>query len=392
VKFLTTLQADLRERQIFPAVVLLAVLAIAIPIVASSVLSKVSTPPPVSSVQAPFTQPKGVKAPAQELAVLNSTTVSSTTRRGAEPNPFREAGSSAASTAAGSGVSSKPSTKTTPAKTTPAKTTPAKTTPAKTTPAKTTPAKTTPAKTTPASTVPKTTTKPASGGSHSTPTTPTQTTPTTGPDSLKSNQAYTVDIDTKDANGVHVLSDLVRLAPLPAAQTPEVIYLGVMAGGKKAAFLFTNAIAVSSKSAGGLTCLPSTSACQIVELSPGQGLSLYPTSNSALIATFTFELVSIGATSYSSADAATAARDAVSTAGETLLPLSSSTALATLTFSSKTGALVHHSAPSEGSTGSTGSTGAGGSSGAGGATGATGATGGGDSVTRAIAFALSPGH
>jgi uncharacterized membrane protein YgcG len=382
VKFLTTLQADLRERQIFPAVVLLAVLAIAIPIVASSVLSKVSTPPPVSSVQAPFTQPKGVKAPARELAVLNSTTVSSTTRRGAEPNPFREAGSSAASTVAGSGVSSKPSTKTTPAKTTPAKTTPAKTTPAKTTPAKTAPA----------STVPKTTTKPASGGSHSTPTTPTQTTPTTGPDSLKSNQAYTVDVDTKDANGVHVLSDLVRLAPLPAAQTPEVIYLGVMAGGKKAAFLFTNAIAVSSKSGGGLTCLPSTSACQIVELSPGQGLSLYPTSNSALIATFTFELVSIGATSYSSADAATAARDAVSTAGETLLPLSSSTALATLTFSSKTGALVHHSAPSEGSTGSTGSTGAGGSSGAGGATGATGATGGGDSVTRAIAFALSPGH
>jgi uncharacterized membrane protein YgcG len=382
VKFLTTLQADLRERQIFPAVVLLAVLAIAIPIVAASALSKVSTPPPVSSVQAPFTQPKGVKAPAQELAVLNSTTVSSTTRRGAEPNPFREAGSSAASPVAGSGVSSKPSTKTTPAKTTPAKTTPAKTTPAKTTPAKTTPAKTTPA-----STVPKTTTKPASGGSHSTP-----TTPTTGPDSLKSNQAYTVDVDTKDANGVHVLSDLVRLAPLPAAQTPEVIYLGVMAGGKKAAFLFTNAIAVSSKSGGGLTCLPSTSACQIVELSPGQGLSLYPTSNSALIATFTFELVSIGATSYSSADAATAARDAVSTAGETLLPLSSSTALATLTFSSKTGALVHHSAPSEGSTGSTGSAGAGGSSGAGGATGATGATGGGDSVTRAIAFALSPGH
>ena len=372
MKFLTTLQADLRERQIFPAVVLLAVLAIAIPIVAASALSKVSTPPPVSSVQAPFTQPKGVKAPAQELAVLNSTTVSSTTRRGAEPNPFREAGSSAASPVAGSGVSSKPSTKTTPAKTTPAKTTPAKTTPAKTTPA---------------STVPKTTTKPASGGSHSTP-----TTPTTGPDSLKSNQAYTVDVDTKDANGVHVLSDLVRLAPLPAAQTPEVIYLGVMAGGKKAAFLFTNAIAVSSKSGGGLTCLPSTSACQIVELSPGQGLSLYPTSNSALIATFTFELVSIGATSYSSADAATAARDAVSTAGETLLPLSSSTALATLTFSSKTGALVHHSAPSEGSTGSTGSAGAGGSSGAGGATGATGATGGGDSVTRAIAFALSPGH
>jgi uncharacterized membrane protein YgcG len=213
----------------------------------------------------------------------------------------------------------------------------------------------------------------------------------TGPASLKSDQAYTVDIDTKDAQGVHTLSDVVRLAPLPAAQSPEVIYLGVLKGGKKAAFLFTNTIAVSSKSAAGLTCLPSNSACQIIELSPGDGMSLYPTSNSALIATFSFELVSIGAKSYSSAAAATQARDAVSTAGQTLLPLSNSSELSTLTFSDKLGALVHHAAPSGGSGG--GSRGSSGPSGATGSTGSTGATGasGGDSVSVGIAFAVTKG-
>jgi hypothetical protein len=186
----------------------------------------------------------------------------------------------------------------------------------------------------------------------------------TGPDTLKSDQAYTVDIDTKDAQGVHTLSDVVRLAPLPAAQSPEVIYLGVLQGGKKAAFLFTNAIAVASKDAGELTCLPSTSACQILELSPGQGMSLYPTSNSALIATFSFELVSIGAKTYSSDANATQARDVVSTAGQTLLPLTNSTELSTLVFSDKLGALVHHTQHSGSSTGPTGPTGSTGSTGA----------------------------
>ena len=61
-------------------------------------------------------------------------------------------------------------------------------------------------------------------------------------------------------------------------------------------------------------------------------MSLAPTSNTALIATFTFELMSIAAKNYSSAGAATAARDAVSTAGQTLLPLSSSTELAAFRF------------------------------------------------------------
>jgi uncharacterized membrane protein YgcG len=383
MKFLRTLQADLRERQIFPAVVLLAVLAIAIPIGASIELSKVSTPPPVSIVLPRLTVPKGVAPPAQELAVLTAKPISSTTRRGSEPNPFREAGGSSGGSGAAAPTSSAPATTKSTSTTTPAKTTPAKTAPAKTAPATTTPAKTTP--TTPKS-KPKAT-KPKSGGSGAKPAPPTPATPTSGPATLKATQAYTVNIDTKDATGTHVLSDVVRLAPLPAAQSPEVIYLGVLQGGKKAAFLFTNSVKVSGQSGSALTCLPSADDCQIVELSPGQGMKLAPTSNTALISTFTFELMSIAAKSFPSAGAAKQARDAVSTAGQTLIPLSNSTELATLRFDDKIGALVHQ-APPAGSTGASGSTGSTGASGSTGATGATLANA--ESLPRGIAFVLSP--
>jgi hypothetical protein len=218
--------------------------------------------------------------------------------------------------------------------------------------------------------------------------------PTTGPATLKSTQAYSVNIDTKDANGLHVLTDVVRLAPLPAAESPELIYLGVLQGGKKAVFLFTNSVKVSNQTGSQLTCLPSADDCQIVELSPGQGMKLAPTANTALITTFTFEVMSIGATNYSSASAAKQARDAVSTAGQTLVPLSNSTELQTLRFDDKIGALVPQKAPSTPPTGPTGSTGSTGSTAATGGTGATGATGGisGNAVRfpNAVAFVLSP--
>ena len=204
-----------------------------------------------------------------------------------------------------------------------------------------------------------------------------------------------MNIATKDATGTHALSNVVRLAPLPAAQSPEVIYLGVMDGGKKAAFLFTNAIQVSGKggSAGSaLTCLPSASDCQIVELLPGQGLSLYPTSNTALIATFSFELSAIGANTYSSAAAATQARDAVSTAGQTLLPLSHSSALSTITFESKIGALVHHAAPPGNPIGSSGATGSTGPTGSTGASGSNGTASHSRRLSYAVAFAVTHSH
>jgi hypothetical protein len=389
MKFLRTLHTDLRERQILPAVVMLAVLAIAIPIGAPILLGKVGAPPPVSITEPRVVLPKGVLPPSKELASLTTVTpTSSITRHGAEPNPFRQASSSSGGSTPGASTPAKATT-TTKAKSTTTTSKPT-TTPAKTTPATTTPAKTTPAKTTPPTG--STTPSGSSGSSGVTPATPVA--PTTGPATLKSTQAYSVNIDTKDANGLHVLSDVVRLAPLPAAESPELIYLGVLQGGKKAVFLFTNSVKVSNQTASGLTCLPSADDCQIVELAPGQGMKLAPTANTALITTFTFELMSIGATNYSSAAAAKQARDAVSTAGQTLVPLSSSTELQTLRFEDKIGALVHQNAPTTPSTGATGSSGSTGSTAATGSSGSTGATGGSpgnaERFPNAVAFVLSP--
>jgi hypothetical protein len=384
MKFLETLRADLRERQIFPAVVVLTVLAIAIPIFASAILGKATTPAQPSIAPQPVSLPKGVATPERELVLLTTpSAIHSNTRGGSEPNPFREGG---LSTTTVTQPKTSASSSTPPAETTPASTTPAKTTPASTTPAKTTPPKTTAPK--PKATTPKKSTTP-SGGSSGKSTPPAQATPTTGPATLKSTQAYTVNIDTKDATGTHALSDVVRLAPLPAAQTPEVIYLGVLTGGKKAAFLFTNAVQVSGAASDDLTCLPSKQDCQIVELSPGQGMSLTPTSNTALIATFTFELMNIAAKDFSSASDATQARDAVSTAGQTLIPLYNSPELQTLRFDDNTGALVHHSAPSGGSGGSTGSSGSTGATGATGSTGTAGTTNA-ERFPSGVKFVLAP--
>jgi hypothetical protein len=384
MSFFRTLKADLRERQMFPAVVVLAILVVAIPVAASIVLGKVTTPVSVPIVFPHIQQPAGVTTPQRELADLNTTPVpTAVVRHGAEPDPFRQAG--AGSTSAATGGSTPTGTKST----TPAtKTT---TTPSGTTPVTQAPKTTSPKTTSPKTVSPKTTTKPGSGGSG----TSAQGTPASAPASLRSDQAYTANITTKDATGTHALSNVVRLAPLPAAQSPEVIYLGVMDGGKKAAFLFTNAIQVSSKagsSSDHLTCLPNAADCQIVELSPGQGLSLYPTSNTALIATFSFELAAIGANTYSSVAAATQARDAVSTAGQTLLPLSHSSALSTVSFESKIGALVHHAAPSGSPTGPSGATGPTGSTGATGSNGANGTATNARRLSYAVSFAVSHSH
>jgi hypothetical protein len=388
MSFLRTLYADLRERQILPAVILLAVLAVAIPIAASKLLSSytaaaVPTLPPLQ-----VKLPKGVAPPAKELVALDTPPpVKSITRSGNEPNPFREGG--AASTAASSSGTS-PTQTTTPKTTTPKTTTPKTTAPRTTTTPKTTTPKTT---ATPKPSTSKQTTSPGSGSSGKTSTPTAKATPATGPATLKSDQAYTVNIDTKDATGTHALSNVVRLAPLPAAETPEVIYLGVLSGGKKAAFLFTNTVQVSSGPGSAITCLPSTSDCQIVELSPGQGLSLAPTSNTALISTFTFELMSIGAETFSNSGAAMQAREAVSTPGQALLPLSTSTVLSTLHFDANTGALVEHAPSGGGSGGSTGSSGSTGASGPTGASGSNGPSGGstqGDAIPSGETFVASP--
>ena len=63
----------------------------------------------------------------------------------------------------------------------------------------------------------------------------------------------------------------MRLAPLPAAQSPEVIFLGVLKGGKKAVFLFTNAVKVSSRPAAASRACRATPTARSSSSRPGRG-------------------------------------------------------------------------------------------------------------------------
>ena len=366
MKLIRGMLTDLRERQILPAVVLLVLLAFAVPIGASIILSKVTTPPVTPVAPDTVKIPAGLPAPADELAVLNGTPPKSVTRHGTAADPFGGASSPSSGSGSGSSTPTKPTppppavhttTTVTVTHTAVANHTQTRTQTTTTTRTKTAPAKT---KTTTTTTTSTTTTATKTTGSGS---------PLTGPASLSSDQAYTVTVNTKDAQGTHVLANLVRLAPLPAAQSPEVVFLGVLKGGKKAVFLFANP--VNFTGASGETCLPAPADCQIIELGPGQGMKLAPASNTALIATFTFAVGSISAKSYSSASDALNARNATSSSGQTLLPLIGSTELTDFHFDSAIGALSFKSGAS--GSGTTGSNGTSAVVGSGGGTGAQGA-------------------
>jgi hypothetical protein len=314
MSFLRSLATDLRERQVLPAVVLLVILVVGIPIYATVALSKSSTPTPISPPVVDTAPPAGTPAPTPELALVQAAPAQShTLYKGTEPNPLSRAGS-------------------TPPKTTPP---PAKTTP--TPAATTTPTVTT---TTPPATHPTTTT------------THHYTTPKSAPSSLSSNEAYEIAAVSTYGDQKDTLDNLQRLSPLPANVNAELVYLGVLKGGKQAVFLLTGAVPTTLTGTTGVKCVPSSSDCQVIELAVGDQLTLTPTSGAAA-STFTFKLSSIGAQKFSSSSAAKAARASTSAAGQVLISQSTSMGLASFFYDSGIGALLYES-----STGSTSSTGA----------------------------------
>jgi hypothetical protein len=61
-----------------------------------------------------------------------------------------------------------------------------------------------------------------------------------------------------------------RLTPLPSADTPSLVYLGVLSGGKTAVFM----IAVDVTAVGDGTCRPSASRCETLEMKEGETMFL----------------------------------------------------------------------------------------------------------------------
>jgi hypothetical protein len=326
MNFLRLLATDLRERHILPAVLLLVVLVIAIPVFAGFALSKSSTPPVIPTAPVSTNPPRGLPAPSSETLLAETPpTQHWTTYKGTERDPFTDP-NGAASTA---------------------------------TPTSSTPAAA-PA-TTPAT--PSTTTKPSSPSSAKTHTS-TTTTPKAAPKSLSADEAYSVNGQATYGGETDSLANIQRLAPLPA-NVPAMVYLGVVKGGKYAAFLLGSDDQIHGTDGVKLKCTPSANPCEVIEMSVGERLKLTLTGTNLSVSNFTFTLTSITALKLASASAAKGARESVSAEGALLASQSTATALANFVYEAKIGALVYRSTPATGTTGASGSSSA---------TGATGAT------------------
>jgi hypothetical protein len=306
------------------------ILAIGIPVGAAVVLSKSSAPAPVSVAPILSTTPAGVLPPDQESALVSSPPHQKTkVFTGHESNPFAITPVKKAKTPRGG------TTTTTPATTTPS--------------TGTTTASTSPGAT---MTAPHKPTSPAK--------------PVGAPSKLGSHEVYTANLTTTYGTEKDTLNDVQRLTPLPPNNAPELVFLGVLKGGKKAVFLLTNEVAATltaSKSAG---CVPSLMACQVLELKVGETIKLVPAKGTTGVSKFQLKLTALGFTRKSTSAEATADRKSASVTGQQIVATSSSTALADFFYNVGLGALVYQK-PAPG----TGSTGASGTSGASGATGTT---------------------
>lgn len=109
------------------------------------------------------------------------------------------------------------------------------------------------------------TSTPSTGGT--TPTTPSK--PTTVP-KLDPLDVYRVALRFGEPGAQKTIRDIARLSPLPNAEQPFFIFLGVLSGGKKAVFLVSSDAQVT----GDGTCRPSPTNCETVEMAKGDTVFL----------------------------------------------------------------------------------------------------------------------
>jgi hypothetical protein len=125
------------------------------------------------------------------------------------------------------------------------------------------------------------------------------------------------------------------LSPLPSAKQPLLIFRGVTAGGKSAAFTLVGEAIIH----GNATCLPSTTKCELILLKPGQTEQLEYLPQEGQLVTYELRLVSIAQAKATSASLKRAgARE--SKVGRSLLGQAGLKALGGLRYSQTAGVLV----------------------------------------------------
>ena len=182
--------------------------------------------------------------------------------------------------------------------------------------------------------------RPANTGSS---TTTTQTTTTTTPvapvkpEGLTPTESYGVTIAiTKPSGGLDTIAPVERLTPLPSGQQPLLIELGVLKGGSEVLFVVRPGTVLS----GPAKCLPGRIDCQIISLAPNQIESLSVKGATGPIHVSDFAVTGITTISHKSAAAAGRVRRQVSKTGQKLLRSLHYDALALFPYQPSVGAVV----------------------------------------------------
>jgi hypothetical protein len=125
------------------------------------------------------------------------------------------------------------------------------------------------------------------------------------------------------------------LTPLPSATQPLVIFRGVTAGAKSAAFTLVGEVIIH----GNATCLPSTTQCALILLKPGQTEQLEYLTQAGQLVTYELRVTSIAQAKASTASLKRA-KASESKAGRALLGQAGLRALGGLRYSQTAGVLV----------------------------------------------------
>jgi hypothetical protein len=274
---------DLKSRKLLPLAAVLLVAIVAVPIVLSN---SSSTPAPTATGGTPA-------GPADGLPAVSETTVrSNASPRGHARDPF--------ASASGGGSATKTTTTTTSTTTTPSGGGSTGTTPSSTT----TPTGGGTSPSTPSS---------SNGGSSGT-TTPTPAPKTTTP-GLSSQQSYNVSLAITNTKGGVDTVDPLRLAPLPSANQPVLVELGVLKGGSRVVFAVQPGTVVSGPG----SCVPGPIDCEILSLAPNQTENLSVHTATGNVQEAMFAVTGIKTVSHASRSATLKARNQESKTGREML-------------------------------------------------------------------------
>ena len=154
---------------------------------------------------------------------------------------------------------------------------------------------------------------------------------------LTATQAYDVALSITNASGgLDTIDPVERLSVLPSEQTPLLVELGVLQGGKRVLF----AVQPNTVVSGPGVCTPGPIDCEMLSLAQDQTEGLSEKTSTGVVQGPLFAVTGITATNYPSVAAADAARRHASSAGQALLTNSTLTALSMFQYEPSVGAIV----------------------------------------------------